>query len=148
LLLLLLLRCARWPLRLLLRFLRLRLPFLLGTLSLRLLLLAAATPVALTLRRTIAAARPLLTRDSLLALRRFAGPLFELADLALHVPSRLLLLPIPSEVVATVRATLPPFGIRTFAGRAENGFRERHLRIGAHCTLRLWTTIDVRRCSR
>jgi len=140
--LLLLLRSLR---TLLLRFLRLlRLSLLLGSLRLWLRLLSSAT--ALALRRPISAPRTFLARGTLFALRRLACPLLELADLALHVPFRLLLLPVPGDVVTAIRAALPPLGIRTFAGRAENGFRKRHLRIGAHCTLRVWTTIAARRC--
>jgi hypothetical protein len=142
---LLLLRTLRS--RLLLRFLRLlRLSLLLGSLHLRLRLLSSAPTLAL--RWPISAPRPFLARGPLFTLRGFAGPLLELADLALHVPLRLLFLPVASHIVTAIRAALPPLGIRTLAGRAENGFRERHLRIGAHCTLRVWTTIAARRCSR
>lgn len=40
------------------------------------------------------------------------------------------------NVVAAIRATFPPLGVRFLASGAEYGFRKRHRRIGAHCTLR------------
>ena len=38
--------------------------------------------------------------------------------------------------MSAIRASLPPLGVGLFATWADDGFRERHRRIGAHCTLR------------
>lgn len=97
----------------------------------------------LLLRPFAVAAALLLAIASLAALRTLvatrglgAGPLLELADLLLHIPPRLLFMAAPELVMPAVRAALPPLGISLFAGGAKDGFRERHRRIGAHCTLR------------
>lgn len=132
LLLLLRLLLLLWPL---LRFLLLRLAA--AALAIPLALLLAVSPT-----RTFLAGRPLVTTRSL------PRPLFKLADLAVHVAAGLLFLTVAGEVVPAVRATLPSLGIRSLAGSAENRFRQRHRRIGAHCTLRVWKTTAGALCSR
>lgn len=67
---------------------------------------------------------------------RLARALLELPDFLLHEAARLRILLHAQLAVTAERAALPAFGVRPFAVRAENGFRERHRRIGAHCTLR------------
>lgn len=99
---------------------------LLASLTLRLLLAASRL-------LTLAAARTLFALPVVAA--GLPGPLLELADLLFHVAPRLLFVARLDLVAAAVRATFPPFGIRVLATGAENGFRERHRRIGAHCTL-------------
>jgi hypothetical protein len=66
---------------------------------------------------------------------RGSGLLFELADLLLHEPPRLLVEFRADLVVTAVGAALPSFGIGSFTAGAKDGLRERHRRIGAHCTL-------------
>jgi hypothetical protein len=112
----------------------------LASLPLRLLpagLLLASLPVRLLLTTprllALAAAWPLVAL--LVVAARFSGPLLEFADLLFHVAPRLLFVARLDLVTAAVGATFPPFGIRVLATGAEYGFRERHRRIGAHCTL-------------
>jgi hypothetical protein len=106
-------------------------------LSLLLLLLLLRTfPVALPLLLAIAALRAIGARAALLFRARLPRPLLVFADLFLHEPPRLLVEPRPQLVMAAVRAALPSLGIGAFTAGAKDGFRERHRRIGAHCTLR------------
>lgn len=67
---------------------------------------------------------------------RRAGALLPLPHFLLHVAALLRLGARARLVVSAVRATLPTFGVRLLALRAEDALRERHVEIGAHCTLR------------
>jgi hypothetical protein len=107
----------RFGLRLLLRASRL----------LRRLRRSSTLPLALALRLPVTPTGALLSRWALFAARSFARPLFEFADLAVHVAAGLLLLAIAGEVVPAIGAAFPSLGICSLAGRAENRFRERHL---------------------
>jgi hypothetical protein len=69
-----------------------------------------------------------------------AEALLELLHLALHELAGLLLRARAGRVVPAVGAALPPFGERFLAVGAENAFRQRHVEIGAHCTLRAVTS--------
>jgi hypothetical protein len=105
---------------------------LLLTLLLRLLLLWRRTlSVALTLLWSVAALRHFAPGAACLA-----SALLELAELLLHETARLLILARADVVMPAIRAAFPSLGIGFLAAGAEDGFRERHRRIGAHCTLR------------
>lgn len=73
---------------------------------------------ALLLLALSALLRRLLTRGS--------GLLLELAELAVHVPAGLVLLPVAELVIAAVRAAFPTFRICLFAGAADDAFWEGH----------------------
>ena len=67
---------------------------------------------------------------------RRAGFLLPLPQLLLHEAALLRLGAGARLVVSAVRAAFPPLGVRLLAVRAEDALRERHVEIGAHCTLR------------
>jgi hypothetical protein len=99
----------------------------LTSLLLLLLFLRSATAlliaVALRLSRASASAAAFLTRTA----GWFAGALFELAHLLLHIAARLLILFRAQLVVSAVRAAFPTFRIRLFARGAKDTFGQRHL---------------------
>jgi hypothetical protein len=97
--------------------------------ALLLLLLALPVPLALPLALLLRLL-PLVLASGLLP-----GALLELAQLLVHVPGRLPVLLEAHFVVPAVRAALPSLGIGFLTGGAKDAFRERHLEIGAHCTL-------------
>jgi hypothetical protein len=118
----LLLLLLRGTLSLLLLLRRPLLPILRQTFS-----VAPARLLALLLAPTAAAALLFAIAAALLfRARRFAGPLFELADLFLHVAARLRVLLRAQLIVTAVRAALPPFRISALATCTEDGFRQRH----------------------
>lgn len=135
-------RCLLFPGLPLLRLLLLaRRPLLLaiGTRAALWLLLPPALRFRRTLALTVALALPLARLLLLLwalLLGTLSGALLELAHLFVHVPRGLPGLLETQLVMAAVRAALPSFRIGLLTGGAKDTLRERHLEIGAHCTLR------------
>lgn len=87
-------------------------------------------PVPLTWPRTLALAALITARF------RCAGALLPLPQFLLHEAALLRLGARTRLVVSAIRATFPTLGVRLLALRAEDALRERHVEIGAHCTLR------------
>ncbi|HEY2094154.1 MAG TPA: 6-carboxytetrahydropterin synthase [Thermoanaerobaculia bacterium] len=123
--------------RLLRLLLRARLLALLAALGVGLLPAFRALPFAL-IRTPVALAGPrTLAFPALVALLfRRSGPLLPVAHFLLHEAALLCLGARTRLVVSAIRTTSPAFGIRLLAVRADNALRERHVEIGAHCTLR------------
>jgi hypothetical protein len=111
---------------------------LLLLLLLRAFRVTAALLLALLLPPAASAARLIATALLFAGAARLAGPLFELADLLLHVPARLRVLAGAQFVVAAVGTAPPSLGISSLAIRAENGFRERHRKSARIVHFGLW----------
>jgi 6-pyruvoyltetrahydropterin/6-carboxytetrahydropterin synthase len=141
----LLLLAARRLLLLLRRPIRTRLLLLalLAAFGMRLLLALIAVASALLalrlLRLLVALAGPrtvAFTAIAFAARFRSARPLLPLPHLLLHETALLRLGAIPRLIPAAVGAALPSFRVGLLAVRAEDALRQRHVEIGAHCTLR------------
>lgn len=116
--------------------LRLLLP-LLAALGVCLLSALRALPFTL-FRPTVALAgpRPFTLAAFVALLFRRAGSLLPVADFLLHEAALLRLGARTCLIESAIRTAFPTFGIRLFAVRADDALRERHVEIGAHCTLR------------
>lgn len=107
---------------------------LLRTPALLLLLLALA--VAIAIASALSFPLRLLLLLAVVLAHLLPRTLLELAQLLVHVPRGLAVLPQAELVMPAVRAALPSLGIGLLAGGTKDTFRERHREIGAHCTLR------------
>jgi hypothetical protein len=135
---------------LLLLLLRLWLLPLLAALGVRLLSALRARPFALIAPVPLPRPRRTLALAALIAaLFRRARTLLPLAQFLLHEAALLRVGSRADLVVSAVRAAFPALGVRLLAVRAEDALRERHVEIGAHCTLRPCLTRRAgRRCRR
>jgi 6-pyruvoyltetrahydropterin/6-carboxytetrahydropterin synthase len=116
---------------------------LLAALGVRLLLAlvaitSALLPLRLRLPFAVALARPRTLALSALVPPRLRGarPLLPLPHLLLHETALLRLRAIARLIPAAVRAALPAFRVCLPAMRADDALWQRHVEIGAHCTLR------------
>lgn len=110
---------------------------LLAAFRVRLLSALRALPSALFVSPIpLAGPRALALAALVAALFRSPGALLPLPQFLLHEAALLRLGARPGLVVSAVRTAFPALGVGLLALRAEDALRERHVEIGAHCTLR------------